>query len=411
MTNPHLFGSNINLVKMHNLRAVLLTLLHEGSLSRVQIARRTSLSNTTITNLISELLEAGIVVEEGQPGAARQRKVGRPRTLLRLVPDARFVVGIHIGIGMLRVAVANLYAEIVHHNLQRFDVSLPPEAVVEKLVDLVCLTLHESGVEYSRVLGVGAGASGLVDHRQGINLLAPNLGWHDVPLKQMLQERLNLPVVVDNNVRVMALGEALYGAGRGVNVLAFVYGRVGVGAGFVVDGQIFHGSSAGAGEIGHTIILSEGGTLCRCGNTGCLETLISETAIIAQAGQLAARDPSGILAKALKRRSSETRIERIFSAAREGDQPTRLMLKEQGHYLGLALANLVNVLNPELIILGGIFAQAEDLLLPAVEATLRQRAFGRLGETVRLQVTGFGWRAGVTGAAALALAAFFYHQL
>ncbi len=411
MTNPHLFGSNINLVKMHNLRAVLLTLLHEGSLSRVQIARRTSLSNTTITNLISELLEAGIVVEEGQPGAARQRKVGRPRTLLRLVPDARFVVGIHIGIGMLRVAVANLYAEIVHHNLQRFDVSLPPEAVVEKLVDLVCLTLHESGVEYSRVLGVGAGASGLVDHHQGINLLAPNLGWHDVPLKQMLQERLNLPVVVDNNVRVMALGEALYGAGRGVNVLAFVYGRVGVGAGFVVDGQIFHGSSAGAGEIGHTIILSEGGTLCRCGNTGCLETLISETAIIAQAGQLAARDPSGILAKALKRRSSETRIERIFSAAREGDQPTRLMLKEQGHYLGLALANLVNVLNPELIILGGIFAQAEDLLLPAVEATLRQRAFGRLGETVRLQVTGFGWRAGVTGAAALALAAFFYHQL
>jgi glucokinase len=215
---------------------------------------------------------------------------------------------------------------------------------------------------------------------------------------------------VNNNVRAMALGEAMFGAAQDVRAMAFVYARIGVGAGFVVDGQLYQGSAAGAGEIGHSTIVPEGGERCRCGNTGCLETLVSEPVIAGLAEELATRDGGGKLAAHLQRREDGTVIERVFDAARAGDMETRAMLDERARYMGIALANLVNILNPELIVLGGIYAQGQDLLLPVVETTVRQRAFADLGERVRLQTTSFGWQAGVVGANALALDTFFYQQ-
>lgn len=412
MANSSFPGSQINLVKSLNLRAVLLTLLYDGEISRVQLARRTSLSSTTITKLIAELLEQGIVVEEttaeqeerlsGEP-----RAVGRPRTALRLLPDARFTLGIHIGIGVVRVALANLHAGLVHNQLMEFDISQPAWQTMEAIAGLAEQVIAASQVDPQRILGVGIGSSGLTDHRRGVAVLAPNLGWKQVPLRQFFETRLGLPVIVDNNVRAMALGEAMYGAGKGTEVLAFVYGRVGVGAGFVVNGQIYHGSAAGAGEIGHITILPQGGERCSCGNSGCLETLVSEPALLRQARQLVETQPAGPLARAA---GSSPNIETVFAAARQGDQSTRQMLDHSSYYLGIALANLVNILNPDLILLGGIFAQGADLLLPAAEETMREMAFARLGENVRLQTSEFGWRAGVTGAATLALNKFFFQQ-
>ena len=243
----------------------------------------------------------------------------------------------------------------------------------------------------------------------GVNLVAPNLGWRDVPIRDLLVEQLALPVCVDNNARAMALGEALFGAGNGVHALAFVYARIGVGAGFVVGGRLYRGSAAGAGEIGHTTIVSEGGEPCRCGNCGCLETLVSEPIIVRLAEALAAQDPDGTLAAYLGHEGG-TAIERIFAAARAGDQATLAMLEERACYMGIALANLVNVLNPDLIVLGGIFAQGQDLLLPTTEKIMRQRAFANLGTQVQIRTTDFGPQAGTVGAAALALNTFFYQQ-
>jgi glucokinase len=214
---------------------------------------------------------------------------------------------------------------------------------------------------------------------------------------------------VNNNVRAMALGEAMFGVGRDVRALAFVYARIGVGAGFVVDGELYHGGAAGAGEIGHATIIPEGGEPCRCGNTGCLETLVSEPVIVRLAEEIAKKDKAGILAAQLQCGEGTT-IERVFAAARAGDLATQAMLNERACYMGISLANLVNILNPELIVLGGIYAQGADLLLPAIEATMRKRAFAHLGERVRLETTSFGRQAGVVGAAALALSTFFYDQ-
>lgn len=404
-----LVGSNISKVKSHNMKAVLSMLRQHGCASRAHLAELTGLSTTTISNLVSELLAQGIVIEEGTVKFPPRQGAGRPRTALCLAPEARHAVGIHIGVGQIRVAVADLSAHPL--NYLSLDHSLDRSAteVLQDTAALVDEAISQSGVDRDRVVGIGVGASGLVNPHTGVNVMAPNLGWRDVPIQDRLVQQLGLPVRVDNNARAMALGEALFGVGKDVHALAFVYARIGVGAGFVVGGRLYRGSAAGAGEIGHTTIVSDGDEPCRCGNSGCLETLVSEPVIVRLAETLADQDRDGILAAHLQSEQG-TAIERILSAARAGDSATQAMLEERACYMGIALANLVNVLNPDLIVLGGIYAQGEDLLLSTIKKVMRQRAFANLGSQVQIKTTSFGPQAGVIGAVALALNTFFYQQ-
>ena len=403
-------GSNINLVKSHNVRVILLRLLRDGQDSRVELARKLSLSNTTITNITTELLHQGIIAEESLEAESEdiQRPVGRPRVMLRLVATARYAVGVHIGVGNLRVAITDLFANILHNQFGEFDLTAPAEAVLEQIAQMVEGIIESSGIDRRLLLGVGVGASGLVNYDAGINVLAPRLGWENIPIRQILEDRLGLQITVDNNVRAMALAEAFYGAGRGVETVVFIYGRIGVGSGIVVDGRVFRGSSAGAGEIGHNTIITNGGEICSCGNTGCLETLLSEPVWVKHAHKLAHENPHSLIAQQLKVENGKLKIEHVFQAAREGDRCMSEFITEQSCYLGIALANLVNILNPELVILGGMLAQGSDLILPVAEEKMRRASFARLGDKVKLQTTIFGWRAGVVGAASLALTRFFF---
>ncbi|MBI9046890.1 MAG: ROK family transcriptional regulator [Anaerolineaceae bacterium] len=406
----NILGSNINLVKSHNIRAILLCLVQNSMVSRVELAEKLLLSTTTITNLTSELLEQGIIFEEQVGSPEKRKSVGRPRRMLRLEPSARFAIGVHIGVGLIRVAITDLFAEIINSDIQTFDLDTPPEDVINNIVLLIEKAIKKCNIDRSRVIGVGVGASGLVNYENGINVFAPRLGWKNIPIQHILENHLDLPVCVDNNVRTMALAEAFFGIGRGTGVLAFVYGRIGVGSGIVVNRQVFRGSGAGAGEIGHTTILPHGGEICTCGNTGCLETLLSEPVWIRHAEELAAAHPESLLSKYLNLEDEQTSIERIFSAARDGDKLIQQFIENRACYLGIALANLVNVLNPEMIILGGMFAQGSDLILPIAEAKMIKTAFAGLGDKVRLETTSFGWSAGVVGAASLALTSYLYQQ-
>ncbi|GAB4533887.1 MAG: ROK family transcriptional regulator [Anaerolineae bacterium] len=408
ISRPAFAGSNISNVKAHNLEAVLRILLHQGAVSRVRLAHLTGLSTTTITNLVAELIEQEIVVEDGRE-SSQSGGAGRPRIPVRLVPSARHVVGVHIGVGNIRVAVADLFGQVQTYLSMSHERHAPAEEVLARVADLIEEAVATAGVDRERLVGVGVGASGLVDPHTGVNVLAPNLNWRNLPIGDIFRDRLGLPVCVDNNVRAMALAEAMFGAAQEVNTLAFVYGRVGVGAGFVIGGNIYRGSRAGAGEIGHTTIIPVGGAPCRCGNTGCLETLVSESEILRLAQDLAARHPRSILAARLSD-TSKPPIEQVFEAARAGDRETLLMLHERAHYMGIALANLVNSINPDMIIIGGLFAAGHDLMLSKMEETMRQRAFANLGDSVELRVTTFGRKVGVIGAAALALDAFFFRQ-
>lgn len=401
-----LMGTSSSSVKSHNRRAILLTLLRHEPVSRAHIAQLTQLSASTVTNLIAELIQQGIIVEKDTRLPDHERGVGRPRIALHLVPGARFAVGIYIGIGKARVGLTDLFAcplRVVDFN---FPVECPAEEVLAEVVQRVKTLIH--GLDQERIIGAGVGATGMIQWETGVNVFAPSLDWHNVSIRERLETALGLPVFVDNNVRGMALAETLFGAGKNVEVLAFVYARTGVGAGFTIGGQLYRGGT-GAGEIGHMAILADRGEPCHCGSTGCLETLVSEPAIVRMAQELAAYDRLSTLAKHLQRADAPV-LECIFDAAREDDPAAQTLLAERARYMGIGLANLVNMISPEVIVLGGIFAQGKDLLFPMTEDTLRKRAFAKMGEHVRLLTPTFGEEAGVAGAAALALNAFFYEQ-
>ncbi|HZU87363.1 MAG TPA: ROK family protein, partial [Anaerolineaceae bacterium] len=325
-----------------------------------------------------------------------------------LEPNARFVIGMHIGVGLFRIGVSNINNQMLHNRLVQFEISLPAQEVLEQMAETIELVIAESGVDRTKILGIGIGASGLVDFQTGVNLLGPNLGWRNVPLRAYFEQALHLPTVVDNNVRTMALGESYFGEGQGASSLAFVYGRVGVGAGLISNGQVFRGSTKGAGEIGHTPILLTGGKPCRCGNYGCLETLISEGAILQEADEIARLEPQGIMAQTLSDENDISPIERVFRAGRAGDKTVRAMLEERAYYLGMALVGVVNLFNPELIFLGGIFSRGQDFFLDPVRRTVQEHSFGGMGKQIQIKATSFGWKAGVLGASALALMQFFY---
>lgn len=395
-------GGNALHIKAHNLSSVLLTLLHHQPISRVRLSRQIGLSTTTVTNLVTELVDQGIVTEDGTDMLALTSGAGRLPRALRFVPESRHALGIFIGVRRIRVVLGDLGARIVDTTIIPHLLGEAPHDTVGRIVAAARGLLERNGLAARReqVVGVGVGASGLVARDTGVNLLAPGLSWRDVPLRDLLAEGLGLPVVVDNNVRTMALAESLFGAGQAASTLILVYGQVGVGAGIVIDGRLYRGSSYGAGEIGHWTMLPEGGEPCRCGNTGCLETLIAEPAIVEMAR---------VLRPALAV-DAATPLDAIFAAARAGDTALRAMLEDRARYLGIALANLIDVLNPERILLGGLFHQGFDLLQPVVEATMRRRAFGDLGRAVRLLPATFGAQSGEVGSIALALHSFFFQQ-
>ena len=237
---------------------------------------------------------------------------------------------------------------------------------------------------------------------------AKNQSWRNVPVGAQFSSLLNLPVVVENNVRAMALGESLFGSGRDVNTLLFLYGRLGVAAGIVVDRHIYRGINLGAGEIGHTFIIQQGSKDGVENGYRTLEELVSSPTLIAQSRLAARQHPDSILGQSLQDAVENEALERIFAAARQQDPHAVQIVENSARFLGLALVNAINFINPELILLGGMFAQGEDLYLPVIREMVDKLAFAGMGERVEICSTSFGWRAGLLGASALALAHFFY---
>ncbi len=400
-------GSNPNQIKQHNIRAVLFYLLNHQPAFRVDIAEEMQLSTTTITNLIDELIETGLVVEQGVEETQGPRRIGRPRSALYLLEDARYAIGIQLGIGFYRIGLANLRAEILDYRQDSFPPGTPPAMVIPEIIRQVEALLAENNLDRQHILGVGVGMPGLVNHQTGVNVRAFKLGWQNVPIRDWFSEGLNLPVIVENNVKAMALGEAFFGSGRQASSLAFIYSRSGVGSGIVIDKRLLQGANLGAGEIGHMLLLNPGGKKCFCGQSGCLETLISEPALMEEAAEAASIYPNGVLASELQ--SAEYPLSnRLFAAARQGDPQAIEILGRAARHLGIALANLVNLLNPQMIVLGGLFVPGEDLLLEPTRETLRSCAFAGLGEKIDLRTTSFGWQAGLAGAASLVLTNLFY---
>ena len=303
---------------------------------------------------------------------------------------------IDLGGTNVRAIVAALDGTISGDDRRPSRASAGLDATIETLLASLAQACSEADVEASDLRGLGVATPGWVDTRRGIVPAAPQLvGWRDVPLVEMLQERLGLTVLLENDANAAALGENVFGAGRGTRHMLYITVSTGVGGGIIADGCLYGGAKGSAGEIGHMIV-DPSGPPCGCGKHGCLESLSSGTAIALRAAQAADRGDSAALA-GIKEREGRVSARLVAEAARQGDAVSAAIYEEAGRFLGIALANTVNLFSPEAIVLGGGVMQAKDLFLPRAEATMREFALDEPLKYMRLVEAELGDRAGVMG--------------
>lgn len=374
-------GTNQEAVRRHNLGTLLAHLHHDGQLSRAELTGRMGLNRSTIGALVGELVELGLV-DEAAPSERRSGRhgAGRPSLDVRPNSDAAFAIAVDIGVKALQVARIGLGGELLQRASGRTPTSHSPAAVATAAVRLVrqLVTTAPAG---TALLGVSVGVPGVVRESDGVVRFAPNLGWHDVPFQQMLRERINgpVPLHVANDADLGVLAEHTRGAAVGHDNVVFLMGDVGLGGGVIVDAHPLQGVGGYAGELGHLMVNSKGRT-CRCGSVGCWETEVCSPAI----------------ARALRLEDAE--LEPMVERLKQVVRPSAA-LRDVGRYLGMGLGSVVNVLNPEVIVLGGIFRA----LFPAVRddtlEALTAVALEAPREQVRVVLPQLGGDAVLVGAA------------
>lgn len=311
-----------------------------------------------------------------------------------------YKLGVDLGGTNIKIAIVDEAGNIKYSNNTLTEADRGFEVAFGNIKKLIATTFKESGIPREDIAGIGFGCPGIMDVPNGIIRDLPNMpGWVNIPLKKLIKNEFDLKTRIDNDVRVATLGEAKFGAGRGVCNLICITIGTGIGSGILMDGQLLRGSTQSAGEIGHMTLQEHGGPICGCGNTGCLEALGSASAIVRRAEEvLSGGRPSKI--RELKGDGPLT-ASIVGEAAKKGDPPAQRILYETGRWIGIGLANVVNLLNPELIIIGGGVANAGDYLLDAIRETIKKRALKIPADTVRVEPALLGESAGVIGASLL----------
>jgi len=275
-----------------------------------------------------------------------------------------------------------------------------PELVLERIVGSLENALAKAGLQRGDLTAVGICSPGPCDIDAGVISSAPNLpGWRDVPICRYLEERLGVPTRLENDANAAALGEHVYGAGRGCRHLIYMTVSTGIGGGLIIDGRLYRGATGVAGELGHMVIDPDG-PLCGCGNRGCLEALASGTAIAARGEELVAQGGSALLAK-LAQEQGKLTAETVARAADQGDIACQGIIRRAAYYLGVGLASYVNIFNPEVIILGGGLTKEGELLLGPARAEMEARAMSEALKAVQLKLAELGDYVGVMGMVAL----------
>lgn len=366
--------------KQHNRDLVLRTIFANETISRAEIARVTMLTRTTVSDAVAGLLAEGLVQEVGYGFSLG----GKNPILLSLVADARYLIGLNLAQDKFIGAIVNLRGEI------KETVELPVrDGNSQQALELVYQILDELlKKEWKPVVGIGVGAPGLINTREGIVVNAVNLEWCDLPLAGLLETRYDLPVTVLNDSQATAIGEYVYGGEHNPDGnLIVVNVKHGIGAGILINGRLFQGDGGGAGEIGH-VVVQENGAQCRCGKRGCLETVASAQAVV-------------------RRVQSEgvqfSTLDEIHAAFDAGDAQVRRVVLDAGHYLGSSLANLIGTLNIQKIVLTGDMTRFGELWLASVTHAMQEAALTRMAEGTQLEIGKLDYRACILGASAMLL--------
>ncbi len=358
--------------KHHNRDLVLQTIFANQAISRAEIARVTSLTRTTVSDVVSGLLAEGLVEEVG----LGESLGGKNPILISIVPDSRYSIGLNLGQKKFVGAIVNLRGEIkkmvevpIHDN----DSQNALDAVYKMISQLIKSKL-------TPIIGIGVGTPGLVQTQSGTVLNAVNLDWQDLPLGQLLFKKFNIPVSILNDSQASAIGEYVYGGKAELGESLIVVNiKNGIGAGILINGRLFQGDGGGAGEIGH-VMVRENGDLCRCGKHGCLETVSSVRAVL--------------------RQLNLTSIDQAIEAFQAGDPDAVRVITQAGHYLGISLANLVGAFNIRKILLTGDMLRFGEPWLNVVRTSMQSAALARLNEDTILDLGTLDYQACILGASA-----------
>jgi glucokinase-like ROK family protein len=385
-------------VRKVNSSLVLNALRLHAPVSRAELAAITQLNRSTISNIVNILIEDGLVLEVD----TMESKIGRPGIALALKPDGGAVIGVEIGVGFISVILTDFVANVLWRQWVETSPAKPQIEIVseaEKLIDQAIFFARE---KYLRILGIGLGVPGLVDVQKGELLFAPNLGWRNVPLRLMWNQRFHLPLYVENEANLAALGEYYFGVGREVENLIYLSSGVGLGGGLIINGKLFKGEYGFAGEIGH-IQRDPQGEQCGCGRRGCWETQVGPRAVLRRVRNAIEADPDNPLIQYFDGELNNLTFRKIVECALHGDQLCRSAMEEVGKKLGTGIADLANIFNPEIVIVGGAFSYGREILLPVLEETISKETLPAVKQNLRVEFSEHGADACVLGAIAVVL--------
>lgn len=379
--------------KAHNQRLILNKIYHTPKISRAGVARMTGLTRSTVSENVSELILEGLVAEVGHGKSAG----GKPPILLKVVDQARQIIGIDLASGEFRGAIVNLRGAIQHR------INLPVEnRSGEMAFELVYNIIDQLVAKVDTpLLGIGIGTPGLIDAGSGVVQNAVNLDWQNLAVADILKERYQLPVFIANDSQLSALAEYNFGESHRVpNLMLIKIGR-GVGAGVILNQQLHYGDSFGAGEIGH-IKVEENGELCRCGNYGCLETRLSSRYIRRKAKELALKNNDSLLSQ-FAATQKEISNEVILKAYQDGDPGVQAIVKEVGTRLGKALTYLVSLLDiNRIVIAGSVSLFGDGLITPAIQE-LKAGTLSALSNNIEVHASSLGEDIVILGSAGMVL--------
>lgn len=383
---------NRDLIRAINRSAVLNTIKTYGPISRAEVTRYTRLSAATISGITAELIESGLIFEK----ETGDSKGGRRPILLALKPRGGYVVGLKLSENQIVGVLTDLETTVLFKHTQLLN-NHSLHQTIDSLVQVVEILISQGKVPQKKLLGVGLGLAGIVDGQNGRLRHSPTFGWKDVPLGDLLAERVMVPVHMGNDVDTLTLTEQWFGKGQGIdNFLTVTIGR-GVGLGIVVNGQIYSGFRGGAGEFGHMVI-DPAGPLCDCGNHGCLETYVADPALLRMANAAIAR---GELPETTQD------LDTLVQLAKEGHPIAINIFDQAGQVLGRGIANLINIFSPQMLILSGEGVRAGELIIAPMRQAAAQYVMSGLSDDTEIEVDVWNDDAWARGAASLVLQELF----
>lgn len=360
-------------------------------ISRTDLAEQLGLTKAAVTSIVNDLISNQIILET----ESRSTASGRPPVVLEVNPNQGFVAAIDMGAMHLSVALGDFSARILEEVEVPFRIADGPEKCLQEADRTLRELLDKSKLSLSALSGIGMGVPGPVIADEGLVMAPPIMpGWDRFPIRETLEKKWKVALTLNNDAELGALGEWAFGAGRGEKNLAFIKVGSGIGAGLIINQQIYGGTTGSAGEIGH-LTIDENGPLCNCGNHGCLEAFAGGHAIASQARKLVASGKRTLL--------SETSMDSLTAftvaeAARRGDLPSQEIVKRSGRYIGIAIAGLINLFNPSTVIIGGGVAEAGDLLTTPIRQAVRERSLRASEHGVRITAAMLGRRSSLIGA-------------